>query len=553
MGRAKHSSYRVSERVANTVRLGALIYAVIWVVYSIAVALELVSQPPSYPGNTSVYMLGALWLALAWYVYKQPSRNTTSMVRRFTAYHLLSGMYLILITGAQIPLIALCALMIASGGVYFGYKVSAASSFVLIVGAALAYAVNHGSAEQALPMVMAVIVAIFSGMIAAHTVWQTLRDQHELDASRNEAQLEHDQMMTLINNLTDAVFSTDQHGTIMLYNAALLNLLDTNTDLEGNNIDDILRLRTVEGERVSLTEDFYDTTTVNIRDDLVTTISNEETRLEISYSPIRGGFDDDDLLDDIGGFIVIVRDVTSSKSLEEERDEFISVVSHELRTPITIAEGTVNNAQVMLARKDVASQKIKAAIDVAHEQIIFLARMVNDLSTLSRAERGVADEPEPIEVSELVKGLYREYQDEAKAKGLRFDLQVTDTVGSITASRLYLKELLQNFITNAIKYTKTGSIKLEAKRTTGGIVTFAVSDTGIGISRADQKRIFQKFYRAEDFRTRETSGTGLGLYVAAKLARKLGTTIEVKSRLNYGSTFSISLPLLKGSKPVKKP
>ena len=79
----------------------------------------------------------------------------------------------------------------------------------------------------------------------------------------------------------------------------------------------------------------------------------------------------------------------------------------------------------------------------------------------------------------------------------------------------------------------------------GNNIRFAVTDTGIGISKNDQQKIFNKFYRSEDYRTRETGGTGLGLYVASKLARKMNTKIELQSRLNYGSTFSLKLPSAK--------
>ena len=109
-------------------------------------------------------------------------------------------------------------------------------------------------------------------------------------------------------------------------------------------------------------------------------------------------------------------------------------------------------------------------------------------------------------------------------------------------SRLYLEEMLQNFITNAIKYTQAGSVTLTIKRTDNKIV-FAVTDTGIGIAKNEQKKVYQKFYRSEDYRTRETSGTGLGLYVVQKLAKKMETEVELTSRLNHGSTFSFELPL----------
>jgi signal transduction histidine kinase len=166
--------------------------------------------------------------------------------------------------------------------------------------------------------------------------------------------------------------------------------------------------------------------------------------------------------------------------------------------------------------------------------------MVNDLSTLSRAERGVADAFEVIDADNLVRELYTEYAPQAQAKGLSFDLDLSPKLGNVTASPLYLKELLQNFVTNAIKYTKEGGITVIVKKT-GDKLSFNIKDTGIGMSKSDQAHVYEKFWRSEDYRTRETGGTGLGLYVAAKLAKKLGTKIEMNTRLNHGSTFGFTL------------
>lgn len=382
---------------------------------------------------------------------------------------------------------------------------------------------------------------MFIAYITSLILHRALRDQQKLDRSHAQAALQQDRTTTLINNLADAVISTNQNGTITLYNAATLNLLDTNTSLEGKNIDEVLHLSDTDKQTVSLSDSLASIRVVTVRDDLLTIATGEATRLELTYAPIRSSYSGAD--EDSGGFIIILRDITKAKSLEEERDEFISVVSHELRTPIAIAEGTVSNAQIMLSRNDIAPAKVSDAIDVAHDQIVYLARMVNDLSTLSRAERGVGDEPESIDINEMINDLYREYQPEAEVKKLAFDLRLPAKVGSVYASRLYLKELLQNFITNAIKYTNRGSITIEVATDKKRNVTLGVRDTGVGISKGDQRRIFDKFYRSEDYRTRETSGTGLGLYVANKLALKLKTRIDIKSRLNYGSTFSVTLPL----------
>jgi signal transduction histidine kinase len=132
--------------------------------------------------------------------------------------------------------------------------------------------------------------------------------------------------------------------------------------------------------------------------------------------------------------------------------------------------------------------------------------------------------------------MYRTYLPEAEKKNLKLDLDVTTNLPAVRTSRLYLEEIMQNFITNAIKYTKIGGVTLSGHQTKEGVVV-AIKDTGIGISKSDQRHIFEKFYRSEDYRTRESSGTGLGLYISKKLAEKMNITIKFESRLNHGSTF----------------
>lgn len=362
--------------------------------------------------------------------------------------------------------------------------------------------------------------------------WRTGRSQ-QCGRDETKAAPEHSQMMTLVNSLTDAVLSTDAHGVITIYNAAMIGLLDTNATLHGHHISEIFQLQTLSGTPIDVFEELSKSPSIRTRDDLIMPLSDgDHLRLEATFAPILGGSSSTD------GYVLILRDVTKIKSLEQERDEFISVVSHELRTPVAIAEGALDNAR-LLAEKGY-TQKVHEALVAAHDQVMFLAKMINDLGTLSRAERGAADETETINLMELASTLHSEFAPRAAEKGLRFDLDVSAQIGVIKVSRLYLTELLQNFIINAIKYTPHGGVTLRMHRR-NGVVQFAVIDTGIGIGKTDQKKIFQRFYRAEDYRTRETSGTGLGLYVAGKLAHKLGCTISVKSRLNHGSTFSFEL------------
>lgn len=399
-------------------------------------------------------------------------------------------------------------------------------------------------------MLMVIILSAIV-MLASGERRQSL-DRAELNRTHANEDFRYAQILTLINNLADAILSVDPDGTIRLYNAAALNLLDTNASLNDRPINEVLPLKDTDGNPVDVAALIKDAHGVKVRDDLLLHFSEDEAvRLEATFSPIRSSVHGHTGEEEDTGSIIILRDVTKSKSLEEERDEFISVVSHELRTPITIAEGTISNLELMNERGIATPEKSAAAIKGAHEQILFLASMVNDLSTLSRAERGAADEAEPIDCKALVHDLYNEYEPQAREKNLHFNLDADTKLGTVHTSPLYLRELLQNFITNAIKYTREGSITLEAripKDAKTPRIEFLVRDSGIGMSKADLAKIFQKFYRAEDYRTRETSGTGLGLYVSAKLARKLGTKIEVTSRLNHGSTFSFSLPLVKDAK-----
>ena len=174
--------------------------------------------------------------------------------------------------------------------------------------------------------------------------------------------------------------------------------------------------------------------------------------------------------------------------------------------------------------------------------------MINDLATLSRAERGKLKEaPEDIDIQDLVKSLQRDYRSEAQQKNIGFKTHVDKDLTSIYSSKLYVREILQNFITNAIKYTQEGDVELTVSKR-GSRIEFSVRDSGIGISKSDQKHLFKKFFRSEDYRTRENNGTGLGLYVTMKLAKLISAQISVKSELNQGSTFTVTVPSMKNHK-----
>lgn len=345
---------------------------------------------------------------------------------------------------------------------------------------------------------------------------------------------------SLINSMNDGVIALNDKTEITIYNAAALNIIDLNNVKLKSKIDQVLIPINKDNQTVKISEIILKTKFPDINRDLRIKYNDGSTiNLYLSISPVKLDYGKKSAI----GYVLLLRDITREKSLEEERDEFISVVSHELRTPIAISEGNISNAE-FVANKTGDLNSIREALKEAHSQIIFLADLINDLSTLSRAERGVLEvNIEEINVNELTNELKSSYQEEAEKKGLELKLDIKENLKPLKSSRLYVKEILQNFITNSIKYTDHGFIKISVDQDEDFTI-FKVKDTGIGISKTDQEKVFDKFFRSEDFRTRKSNGTGLGLYVTMKLTKLIKAKIELESALNKGSTFIISIPNL---------
>ena len=366
------------------------------------------------------------------------------------------------------------------------------------------------------------------------------KNQNTLIEAQKNIIHEHEKVLAIINSIREAIVSVDIKGNIELYNSAALDFFDTNASLIGKNINNILKLTTLDGKTFNLKKVLVKNKSLFSRNDLSFNLGEEKIRVEIELVAVSDVFLTKERLKD-KKYILMIRDITKQKTLDEERDEFISVVSHELRTPVTIAEGAISNLSLAI-EKDMPKQVLSKNADITYEQVKFLATMINDLFTLSRAERGVGDKFVELNIKDLGQKILEKYHKNADEKGLNLELVMDNNLPSIKTSELYLEELLQNLITNALKYTKEGEIKISITNNEKNI-RFMVEDTGIGISKSDQKKIFDKFYRSEDYRTRETGGTGLGLYVSSKLADKLDTKIELSSKLNHGSKFWFDIKL----------
>jgi signal transduction histidine kinase len=351
---------------------------------------------------------------------------------------------------------------------------------------------------------------------------------------------DHSRLLALINSMSDGVLAINERGEVALTNGVVLDMLDLN-NIIGKPLSTFLNLIDKTGAKVDISRLILDSRQgFTSRDLRLVYPDNSSINLFVSISPVTsvyGGTDN-------AGFVIILRDITREKLVEEERDEFVSVAGHELRTPVTIAEGSLSNA-LLMADKSGLSEAVTQSLETAHSQVVFLSNMINDLAMLSRAERGKA----ALELSvfspyELAAKMVADYQSQAKTKNLGLSLIGNDKTPQITSSQLYVREILQNFLTNSLKYTETGGIEVKLEPGNGGVL-FEITDTGIGISQADQKKLFSKFFRSEDARVKKVHGTGLGLYVTSKLLKLIDGNLEVVSELNKGTSFKIFIPDLK--------
>ena len=538
----QESSY--SHKADDIIRKFGMSIPFIVIAYGIFIQLGFIKST----NNSGLLVFGLItlgWFILGIIQFTKPSYSPLQSFLRLSADHFLAGLSCIFITNSILVLwpILMMATYIFFGNPGIKYNILA---FILITIIELFIHIND---LQYIYITIAVAGTVIITSLSLIKISRTHEiKQAKLYNSQLKESMERNRIATIVNNLTDAIISTDLNGIIKVYNASSLSLLDTNLSLNGHSISKILPLIDKDEKPFKILDEIKKLTTIIQRDDLIYTYKNgEQMRVLLTCTPIKRGYSNTKKTEIHDGYIIIFRDITRQKNLEEERDEFISVASHELRTPIAIAEGTISNVLKMMEYPDITTDMLKNAISIAHEQVVFLATMVNDLAALSRAERGTDDDAIDLDVKELTNDLMSRYLADANRKKIQLNLDISPKLDKIHVSRLYIEELLQNFLTNAIKYTEQGSITIIIKQK-NNIINFAVKDTGIGISKADQKKIFSKFFRSDDHRTRESNGTGLGLYVASKLAYKLNTEIKIESRLNYGSTFSFSIPTINNKK-----
>ncbi|MGN0839283.1 MAG: sensor histidine kinase [Candidatus Ornithospirochaeta sp.] len=239
-----------------------------------------------------------------------------------------------------------------------------------------------------------------------------------------------------------------------------------------------------------------------------------------------------------GGAVVLMRDITEKCERERMRKEFTANVSHELKTPIT----TIMGFSELLENPEIEREKVTDFASEINKEALRLRDIVGDIIELSSLDEGYKGENEEINVRNTVETEIKKLEHKADDNGVSVENYVSSSLIIIGIPKVF-SEVISNLLDNAIRYNKKGGwVKVESKEMDGK-VEISVSDNGIGIPKDSIERVFERFYRVDKSRSRESGGTGLGLSIVKNGMEKMGGEVRVESTQGEGSVFTLTFPL----------
>ncbi|MDR3765067.1 MAG: ATP-binding protein [Acidobacteriota bacterium] len=239
-----------------------------------------------------------------------------------------------------------------------------------------------------------------------------------------------------------------------------------------------------------------------------------------------------------GGSVAVLHDLTDAEKIETTRRDFIANVSHELRTPLTSIQGY---AETLLEGVN-SEETQRDFLEIIRKNASRMTRLTEDLLILARVESGDKKlNRRPVSPAELLRDASDYFRDHRAESGMTLDV-VNEALKLVSADRDVVFQVFSNFIDNACKYAASGGRILIGAHDVEGFVEFYVRDFGPGIASEHLPRLFERFYRVDKARSRESGGTGLGLAIAKHIILAHGGTISAESELNHGSTFVFTLP-----------
>ena len=422
---------------------------------------------------------------------------------------------------------------------YYGKKGIYLSVGVLALALGLQLILNQAyitSYEDYLYVISEFVVICAFSLLFRDLLEITEEDRSLLVTSLEKAEVGEERLDAMINSITDGVITVDRTGLVSLYNPAALNLTDTHTDLRGKNFLESIMLTDLSGKRLTSDKLFLEGAS-NVEAKLQYS-NGEIATISLAAMPIRANYQQESR-----GHVLLMRDITKKKSLEDERNSFISLMSHELRTPLAVAEGTASNAEIMLRNNSDPNAGL-VALNQIHKQIQALISLTNEFALLMETNPDKQLIPKsPVSLPILYDSLRTTFTQRMAEKKLSFRIEPSENAPTvIETSPQYLDRVLSSLIENALKFTEAGSIRILVEEKDNHVI-FSVIDTGVGIAKSDQQKIFQPFFQGDEFETRTEGGLGVGLNLSKKLAELLGGELSFESEVGRGSTFRLKLPL----------
>lgn len=342
-----------------------------------------------------------------------------------------------------------------------------------------------------------------------------------------------------LESVGDGLVAIDRHWNITLWNKAAAFLTGyAKEEAMHKPFREIVKFMREKdrGENIQFIEDAMLLGKVQSMD--VDTVLLQKNGKEISIgdsaSPI---FDEKGV---VSGVIIIFRDISRERELEKAREEFASLASHQLRTPVTVIRGY---AELLAEESAFAGKQRKEALVAIQKAANSLNELVNAMLNVSRIDAGtIAITPEPAYLPDIAKKIIKEMSPQIDKNKLIMEEKYDSAIPAVNVDIKLTEAIMRNLLSNAIKYTPPKgavTVKVELKKQD---VILTVSDTGIGIPKDQQTKVFNKFFRAGNA-TEKTEGTGLGLYIVKSIISQAGGKIWFESEENKGTTFYVAIPL----------
>lgn len=329
-------------------------------------------------------------------------------------------------------------------------------------------------------------------------------------------------------SMAEGVMVVDSERSIRIVNDSFCKLFDLSASPLGQTVLGALRDASIE-ELVRTTLQSGQPQTRE-----VSPVNRAQRCFAISAVPLR------DAGGQITGSVSVFHDISRLRKLEEVRREFVANVSHELRTPLSIFHGYLEN---LLDEPDMPGDQRAEVLRILKKHSSRLNALIEDLLTLARLEsRDDRLELTEIQLEPFVRALLQDWRRKFVEKEIDLRCEIDADLPPLTVDTFRFEQVFGNLLENAVKFTPAGGTITVSASAKDGEIAVTVADTGIGIPPADVPHIFERFYRVEKARSRESGGTGLGLSIVKHIVALHGGSVEAKSTFGKGCAITIRLP-----------